>query len=292
MPGSVVDLMVREQSMDTVSFGKMDRDAVRRALGLDLPVHIQYLHWVRDSVLSGNLGKSLWTNRTVVQDMADRLPVTFELGLLAVITSSIIALPIGIYSAIRQDTWLDYIGRSFSIVCLAAPAFWLATMLIVYGAVYWNWSPAVKYVPFSENPIENLKIIIIPAILVGLASSGAIMRYSRTLMLETLRQDYIRTAWSKGLKERVVVIRHALKNTLIPLITIMAPELSIVIGGSVIMEQIFCLPGMGRYLLEMIRVRDYMLVSGTNLVFATFTMLLILLTDLSYAYFDPRVRYK
>jgi peptide/nickel transport system permease protein len=270
----------------------VSRADIERTLGLDVPVHVQYARWARDIFVHGNLGTSLRTNRSVTDEIVDRIPVSFELGLLAMLIANGIAIPVGVYSAIRQDTWLDYLGRTFSILSLATPAFWLATMLIVYGSIYLNWSPPVQYVPFTENPIENLKMMIIPAVLVGTAMSGGTMRYTRTMTLEVFRQDYVRTAWAKGLRERIVVVRHAMRNAMIPLITVIAPELGMMMGGMVIMEQIFGLPGMGRYLLSMIVDRDYLIVSGTNLVFATFTMLLILLTDLSYAYLDPRVRYR
>lgn len=296
MPGDIVDMMVTMHGGEELGVEaqqeQLDAESVRRMLGLDVPIHVQYGRWVGDIFLRGNLGQSMWKGSFLVDELKDRLPVTFELGLLAVITANLIALPVGIYSAIRQDTWLDYLGRSFSILSLATPAFWLATMLMVYPSIWWGWSPPMRYVPFSVDPIENLKLLIIPAVLVGTAMSGATMRYTRTLMLEVLRQDYVRTAWSKGLRERVVVLRHALRNALVPLITIIAPEVSMLIGGSVIMEQIFNLPGMGRYLLNMIVDRDYVVVSGANLIFAAFTMFLILVTDISYAWLDPRVRYR
>ena len=307
MPGNLVDVILNEllAGQDT-SGGEIDRAEVERRLGLDVPAHVQYARWIGlvptpdrntgelsySGIFQGNLGVSILTNRSITEEIAQRIPVTFELGLLAVLTANIIAIPVGIYSAIRQDTWLDYLGRSFAILSLATPAFWLATMLIVYGAIWWNWSPEVEYIAFSENPIGNLKMVIIPAVLVGTAMSGGVMRFTRTMTLEVLRQDYVRTAWAKGLRERVVVLRHALRNALIPLITVFAPEIGMLIGGSVIMEQIFCLPGMGRYLLQTLLQRDYWVVSGTNLIFASFTMFLILLTDLSYAYVDPRVRYR
>jgi len=317
IPGDVVDLMMQEiygvsggssggGSSVGSGGGTIDREEVERRLGLDVPIHIQYGRWIGviptldeatgepeyNGIFQGNLGVSLRTSIPLIEEVVHRIPVTFGLGLLAVIIANVIAIPVGIYSAIRQDTWLDYAGRTFAILSLATPAFWLATMLIVWGARYLNWSPAVEYIPFSENPIENLKILIIPAILLGTAMSGGMMRYTRTLTLEVLRQDYVRTAWAKGLKERVVVIRHAVKNALIPLVTVFAPQIGLLIGGSVIMEQIFVLPGMGQYMLRVILERDYLVVSGTNLIFALFTMFIILITDLSYGYLDPRIRYK
>jgi len=310
IPGDVVDMMVEEittQTRDTAGTGfVIDRDEIERRLGLDVPMHIQYGRWIGilrtpdletgessfNGIFQGNLGTSIRTNRDMTEDIGNRIPVTFELGLLSILIANAVAIPIGIYSAIRQDTWLDYLGRSFAILSLATPAFWLATILIVYGARYFHWSPAMEYIPFTENPIENLKILIIPAALVGTAMSGGMMRFLRTITLEVLRQDYVRTAWAKGLKERVIILRHALKNALIPLVTILAPQIGLLIGGSVIMEQIFVLPGMGRYMLQMLLERDYWLVSGANLIFAGFTMVLVLLTDISYAYLDPRIRYR
>ncbi len=292
MPGGVIELMVMQHTQEQAGEVNLDEDMVREMMGLDKPIHVQYIDWISGIFLRGDFGKSLWTERTLVEEMKSRIPVTFELGLLTMIIANVIGIPIGIYSAIRQDTWLDYVGRTFAILSLATPAFWLATMLIVYGSIYLHWAPPIEYVPFSVNPIENLKILIIPAVLTGTAMTGGMMRYLRTLVLEVLRQDYVRTAWSKGLRERVVVIRHAMKNALIPLITMFAPQIGMLIGGSVIMEQIFCLPGMGRYLLETITRRDYLLVSGTNLIYGGFAMFTILLTDLSYAWADPRVRYR
>jgi peptide/nickel transport system permease protein len=294
IPGNVVDMMVSQHGMEQTggTRSELDPNALRHMMGLDEPVWVQYGHWLENIVLHGNLGASLWTGRTLTEELKDRIPVTFELGLLALITSNLIALPIGIYSAVRQDTFGDFLGRSFSILALAVPGFWIGTMVMVYPSIWWHWSPPMQYVAFSQNPLQNIEIVIIPALILGLSSAGGTMRYARTMMLDVLRQDYIRTAWSKGLRERVVVLRHALRNTFIPLITVMAPQITVVIGGSVIMEQIFNLPGMGRYLLTTISQRDYLVVSGANLVYAVVTMAVILLTDLSYAYLDPRVRYR
>ena len=303
MPGDIVDQIVADMGEQARG---VDRTNIEHALGLDVPMHIQYLRWIgvlaapdpetgelrRNGIFQGNLGTSLRTGKTVTEEIVSRIPVTFELGLLSVIITNLVAWPVGVYSAIRQNTWLDYIGRSFAILGLATPAFWLASMLIVFGGRYWDWAPRIEYVTFFDNPIENLKMFLLPAFLTGMAASGALMRGLRTITLEVIRQDYVRTAWAKGLRERVIIIRHALRNAMIPLITMMIPQLGVLIGGSVIMEQIFALPGMGRYLLNMIARRDYLVVSGTNLLYASFTMFLILLTDISYAWLDPRVRYR
>jgi len=292
MPGDIIDAMVREHMEEQSLSEPLNVERLRHMMGLDKPIHVQYIEWMGGIILRGDLGTSLWTQRTLLEDIIYRIPVTFELGMLSMIIGFGIGIPIGIYSAVRQDTPGDYFWRVFAIMNLATPAFWLATILIVYGSIHLNWSPPIEYIPFTVNPIENLKILIIPAILTGTAGTGGMMRFMRTLTLEVLRQDYVRTAWAKGLKERVIIIRHAMRNAMIPLLTMFVPSIGMWIGGSVIMEQIFCLPGMGRYLLEVIVKRDYFLVSGTNLVFGAMTMFLILLTDLSYAWADPRIRYR
>ena len=288
IPGEVIDMMVGEHEVVT----KMDREAIEHALGLDVPIHVQYGRWVGDIVLHGSLGESLWKKIPVTGLILERLPVTLELGLLALIVAQLIALPIGIYSSIRQDTWGDYMGRSFAIMCIAVPGFWIGTMIMVFPALWWRWSPPVILIRFTEDPAGNLQMFIIPAIVLGMLMSGMTMRMTRTMMLEVLRQDYIRTAWSKGLSERVVVMRHALKNALIPVITIIGFQLPVLIGGAVIMEQIFALPGIGRLMLDSIFQRDYPIVSGVMLIMAFFVLLINLGVDLTYGFLDPRVHYR
>ena len=227
----------------------------------------------------------------MTREIFSRVGVTFELGLLAIVTALLLGLPIGVYSAYRQDTLGDYIGRSIAIVLLAVPTFWLATMVILYPAIWWGWSPPVEIIPFAEDPLGNLAQFIIPGFITGTFLAGVTMRMTRTMMLEVLRQDYIRTAYAKGLAERLVVTRHALKNAFIPVITIVGMELPLLVGGAIITEQIFTLPGMGRLLLVSLENRDYTMVSGINLVIAAAVVGANLLVDISYAYLDPRVRY-
>ena len=293
IPGSVIDLMVMEHAEEGSDTGetKIDVDAIRRKLGLDRPVHVQYLEWV-GNLFRGRFGDSLWTGRSVAEDIVAKLPVTLELGFLAFVISQLVAFPVGIYSALRQETIGDYVGRTFAILNLATPAFWLATMIMVFPAIWWGWSPPAVLIPFSEDPWGNLGQFLIPAILVGTAMSAATMRMLRTTMLEVLRQDYVRTAWSKGLRERVIVIRHVLGNAMLPVITIISGQIGIMIGGAVIMEQIFALPGMGRLFLDAIQTRDYPIVSTLNVFFALIGLITIFLTDLSYAWLDPRVRFE
>jgi len=301
VPGSAIDLMAYSQIGESDISVEVLAEQIRRDLGMDQPLHVQYLRWLGawpqdeggfSGILQGNLGNSLWNQRPILKDIITKIPISLELGIIAIITGLLIAFPIGIYSAIRQDSIGDYVGRSFAIFCMAVPGFWLATMIVVFPSVWWNWTPAVVYHPITEDFVENIKQFIIPGILMGMVMSGVTMRMMRTMMLEVLRQDYIRTAWAKGLKERVVVIRHALKNAMIPVITIVGLQLPILIGGTVIMERIFNLPGMGRFMLEALSVRDYPIISGINVVMATVILLANLLVDLTYGWLDPRIRYR
>ena len=241
--------------------------------------------------MDGTLGNSLLGDWSVEGAIMDRLPVTIELGVMAIVIGLLIALPVGIYSAIRQDTAADYVGRSIAIIGLATPNFWLAIMVMVYPAIWWGWSPPMELIPFTEDPLGNLGVFLIPSLILGTASAASTMRMTRTMMLEVLRQDYIRTAWAKGLKERVVIMRHAVKNALIPVVTLIGLQLPILVGGAVIMENIFNLPGLGRLLLIALNDRDYPVVSGVNLFFATMVIGINLMIDLIYPYLDPRVRY-
>ena len=289
IPGDVIDIMASRMGS---AGGEVDREALERKLGLDAPVYVQYGRWIGGILLRGTLGESLMGSWRIEERLFDRLPVTLELGVLAILIGLVIALPVGIYSAIRQDTAADYAGRSIAIIGLATPNFWLALMVVIYPAIWWGWSPQMELIPFTEDPLGNLGMFLIPSLIMGTASAAATMRMTRTMMLEVLRQDYIRTAWSKGLKERVVIIRHTIKNALIPVVSLIGLQLPLLVGGAVIMENIFNLPGIGRLLLKALEVRDYPVVSGVNLFFATGVVLFNLLIDLIYPYLDPRVRYE
>jgi peptide/nickel transport system permease protein len=289
IPGDVIDLML---SQNDVAADKMSREQVMGALGLDKPMHTQYLSWIGGITLHGDLGRSLWQNAPVTELLAARLPVTFELGFLALLVALAIALPIGTYSAMRQDTAGDYIGRSFSILLLAVPSFWLGTMVMVFPSIWWGWSPEVNYVRFLDDPLQNLKQMALPAIVLGAGLSAITMRLMRTMMLEVLRQDYIRTAWAKGLPERLVVLRHAFRNALVPVITLVGLQAPLLIGGAVIIETIFVIPGMGLLLLDAVNQRDYPIITGVFLVVGVAITLINLLIDLSYGVLDPKVRYR
>ena len=304
LPADVIDVIAIR--MQTAGYqGEIDRESLERLLGLDVPVYVQYGRWIgvlptpdwltKEShfkgLLQGTLGESLIGKWTVEDRMIGRLPVTIELGLLSIIIGLVIALPVGIYSAIRQDTAADYAGRTAAVIGMATPNFWLGIMVMIYPAIWWGWSPPMEYIPFTEDPLGNLGVLIIPSLILGTAMSAATMRLTRTMMLEVVRQDYIRTAWSKGLNERVVIMRHAIKNALIPIVTLIGGMLPVMVGGSVIIENIFNLPGIGRLFLIALNDRDYPVVTGVNLILSMVVMLSILVVDMIYPYLDPRIRY-
>jgi peptide/nickel transport system permease protein len=287
IPGSVVDYIVSSYEFQT----KADLQTVRQELGLDKPMLEQYGIWMGQIIVHGNLGKSMIDQTPVVEDLKARWPVTVELGILALIFAQLISIPIGIYSAIRQDSIGDFFARSFAILAISIPPFFLATLVIVFPSIWWHYMPSIKLIEFTKDPLGNLKMFIIPAIVLGISMAGLTMRMTRTMMLEVLRQDYVRTAWAKGLTERVVVLRHALKNALLPIITIIGSQIPLLVGGSVIIENIFQLPGMGQLFINVIAKRDYTVVSSVVLLYAVAIVFINLLTDLTYGMLDPRVHY-
>jgi peptide/nickel transport system permease protein len=285
IPGDVIDLMLAQNDVSS----NADRDSLRAALGLDRPVMEQYFSWI-GRAFTGDLGASLWQNAPVSQLILQRLPITLELGLLALLVSVSVGIAIGVFSAVRQDTVADYAARSFSLLMLSVPGFWLGTLVMVFPSVWWRWAPELEFTPFWVDPVRNLSHVLPPAILLGLALSAITMRMTRTMMLEVLRQDYVRTARAKGLPERTVIFRHALRNSLIPVVTIIGLQAPLLFGGAVILEQIFALPGMGSLLLEAVFQRDYPVVTGVFLVVGMAVLLINLGVDLAYGYLDPRVR--
>lgn len=284
IPGDVVVLMMQENQYAS------DLEEMRDKLGLTRPIHVQYADWMGRAV-RGNLGQSLYTGRPVVQELARRLPVSLELGAVALIFAVLVGVPIGVISATRQDTIGDYAARSGAIIGLSVPGFWLGTLVVVLPAIYLGWSPSIEFTRFGENPWGHVSQFLVPGCLLGIASAASIMRLTRTQLLEVLRQDYVRTAWSKGLGERVVVLKHSLKNALIPVVTVLGIQIAQVLSGTVIFESIFGLPGMGRFLFDAITERDYPVVQGINLVIVTTVVTVNLLVDVLYAYLDPRIRY-
>ena len=285
LPGDAVDALA-----DQVGAG--NEDEIRAELGLDKPWPEQYLNWLGDAI-TGDLGTSFRSGgRTVVDELEVRLPVTIQLGVMALAISLVVALPIGIYSAIRQDKVGDYIARSFAISALALPGFWLATLAVIYweGLPLTGGSLPITYYDLWENPWKNLNQMWVPATILGFAVAGSIMRLTRAQMLEIMRQDYVRTAWAKGLRERSIVLRHALKNALIPVVTLVGLQVPVLVGGSVVLEQIFVLPGLGQFFIVALVNRDYPVILGINLIIATIIIVSNLAVDIAYSTLDPRIR--
>lgn len=303
MPGDVIDTIIEDlQNRGTNEAAiAATRTFIEEELGLDVPAPIQYGRWLGvlpqpggrvSGILQGDFGRSLWSKKPVLQRIGPRWPVTLELGLMALAVSQLISLPIGVYSALRQDTLGDYLARSAAFALIAVPNFWIATLVIVLPSIWWGYTPPIMLIRFSDDPLGNLQMFILPAIVLGMGLSGMTMRMTRTMMLEVLRQDYIRTAWSKGLRERLIVVRHGLKNAFIPVVTQIGLLLPLLIGGTVIIENIFGLPGMGQLILDAISKRDYATVSGLMLLVAAAIMLINLGVDLLYAWLDPRIHYR
>ncbi len=266
-------------------------EIVRHDLGLDKPILEQYGRFAT-GVLRGDLGDSFVSKKPVMLELKDRLGPSIELGILQIIVAIVVAVPIGIVSAIRQDTWLDYILRFFAIFWLAVPSFFVGVLLLYSFARWGHWSPPItNYKGFFEDPFLNMQAMVLPAVAGGLAIGAIIMRFLRSQMLEVLRQDYVRTAWSKGLRERAVVLRHALKNALIPVFTVIGLLLATVVSGNVVLETLFQLPGIGFYAVNAVQQHDYPVVQGVVLVTAAGLVFVNLLVDITYAWLDPRIRY-
>jgi peptide/nickel transport system permease protein len=285
-PGDVVMARLAESGYLTDE----DIQAMRVELGLDKSFPVQYIEWA-GGVLKGDLGTSLWTGRDVLDTLATRSRVSIQLALMAMSVAVVTAIPLGIASAIRQDSWIDYAARMFSITGLSVPDFFLATMLLYVLSVWVGWLPDFGYTPPWEDPWANVQAFIFPALIVGYRFSAISARMTRSAMLEVLRQDYVRTARAKGLVERVIIFKHALRNALIPVITIMGSQLTFLMGGLVIIEVVFSLPGIGTLGYEAISVRDYPVVQGVVFFTAILFISANLLVDLSYAIIDPRIRY-
>ena len=303
MPGDVIDTIIEDlQNRGTNEAAiAATRAFIEEELGLDVPAPLQYARWLGvlpqadgrvSGILQGDFGRSLWSKKPVLQRIGPRWPITLELGLMALAVSQLISLPIGIYSALRQDTLGDYLARSVAFALIAVPNFWVATLVIVLPSIWWGYTPPLMLVRFGDDPLGNLQMFILPAIVLGMGLSGMTMRMTRTMMLEVLRQDYVRTAWAKGLRERLIVVRHALKNAFIPVVTQIGLLLPLLVGGTVIIENIFGLPGMGQLTLDAIAKRDYATVSGLMLLVAAAIMVINLGIDLLYAWLDPRIHYR
>jgi len=287
MPGDAIVALMGESG----NVGEKDLQKLRKDLGLDRPYHEQYLIWVWQMV-SLNPGDSIFTNEPIPVALRKAIPVTLELATLAMFLGLAIAIPIGVLSATRQDKPADYVGRVVAVSGLSFPDFWLGTLVITFAAIWFRWMPPIGYVSIWDDPWRNLQQFLLPAAVLGYRLSAATMRMTRSTVLEVLREDYVRTAWAKGLAGRMVVYKHALKNALIPVVTIVGGQLGTLLAGTVVVETIFALPGMGRLTVEAILFRDYPVVQTNVMLVAGVLVTLNLLVDLTYAWLDPRIRYR
>ena len=263
----------------------------RQELGLERPFLAQYRTWITGA-LHGDLGRSLITRRAVTSELGKRISLTSHLAVMSIIVAMLIALPVGVLSAVKQDTASDYLARFFAILGLSLPDFWLATVAITFLAIWVQWIPPVGFAPLWEDPARCLAQLTIPALIIGARLAAVSMRMTRSSLLEVLRQDYIRTARAKGARERAVIVRHALKNAFIPVVTVIGQQFSVLLGGTVIVEFIFLQPGVGSLMLDAVLLRDYTLIQGAVLFFAVVIVAMNLLVDLSYSWLDPRIRYR
>ncbi len=285
-PGDVADYLLAET---LAAHDPEVEERIRKDVGLEGSIPRQYLAWM-GNVARGDLGESYYTGRPVRDDLAERLPVSFELGIMAIVIAVLLGIPIGLISAIRQDTWMDYLTRGGAILFLAVPAFWMALLVLQIGRQQFHWAPPALYKDLWVAPIDNLYIMLAPAAILGINLAAVQARYFRTQMLEVMRQDYIRTAWAKGLAPRVVLLRHATRNAMVPVVTVIGLQVPTAVTGVIILEIIFLIPGIGRLLVESARRADYPIVQGVALIVALTVVLVNLVIDLSYAYLDPRIR--
>jgi peptide/nickel transport system permease protein len=286
IPGTVVEQMI---GADAIVSPAMVRE-LTRFFGLDQPWWLQYARWV-GALVQGDLGTSWRTGKPVAALIVERLPVTLELTLLAVAFALLLGIPAGIISAARRNQTVDNVTRIGALLGLSIPVFWQGTMLILFFSVYLRWMPPVVWVDFLADPRRNLTIMMLPALCLGTASAANIARTTRAGMLDVLRSEYIRTAAAKGLTRRLVVLKHALKNALIPIVTVAGLQIGILLGGTVVVEEVFTLPGVGRLVLWSIYQRDYPLTQSTILFIAVMFMAVNLVVDMLYSYLDPRIRY-
>jgi len=264
-------------------------EQIKEEYGLNNPLATEYVAWL-GRVIRGDWGESAYTGKSVLSEMGPKIVVTFELAFMAIIIAVLIGVPIGVYSAMRQDRWPDYVLRSLAIFWLSVPGFLIATIVLALLAKNFEWIPPIRYHSLADNPLKNLQQLWMPALIVSLATSAQVMRFARTMMLDVLRQDYIRTAWSKGLRERAIITQHALRNAMLPVITVIGLTMATLIGGTVTFEQIFSIPGLGRHLILAVSQKDFAVVQGVALFFSIAVVVVNLVVDVSYTVLDPRAR--
>jgi len=289
VPGDVALLIIGGDQGGDINTHELAK--LRQQLGLNRPLYVQFLSWLW-GVVRLDFGKSLWTGSAVIEELMIRLPLSLEVAIAATLVSIIIAIPLGTLAAIRQDSWVDYVVRIVSIGGLAMPAFWTGILIILFLVLYFEWSPPLEYVSITRDPWENFQQLVWPIVTVGYRNAAVISRMTRSTVLEVMREDYVRTAWAKGLRERWVVTKHALKNAILPVITIIGTEVAFLIGGLVVTETVFTLNGVGRFMVDAIAHRDIPVVQTLVLLIAFAFVFVNLIVDLMYAWIDPRISYR
>ena len=287
MPGDPVSVMFGTQA---TKIRPEDRAKIEADLGLSSPLVAQYLKWLQD-IGSGKLGKSFWRGDTVVDLIAQRGPLTVEIAVLAIILSWVVGIPVGILSALRQNSVLDYVARFFTVLFLAIPGFWLGAMIVLVLLLWWDYAPPLGVIGLWDNPMQNLQVVLGPATVLGLAVSAYIARMTRSSLLEIIREDYIRTARAKGLREQAVVLKHALRNASLPIITLSGVLFGFLLSGTVVVEQAFNVPGLGKAMVEAFVTLDYAVIQNLVLLYSVVFIVINLFIDVSYAWIDPRIRY-
>ena len=290
VPGDPAELLLMGFEGDG-QYSQQQLDELRAKLGTDRPLAIQYLSWIW-GMLRGDFGVSMYFDTPISEDLGAKLPITLELAVLALLLAFAVAMPLGVLSAVRQDTIADYASRIIAIAGVAMPTFWIGILVVYFLVTWFDWLPPLGYADLWENPWRNLQQMVFPAIALGFYNMALIARVTRSSMLEVFREDYIRTARSKGLRERAVIIRHALKNAFLPILTISGWQVGRLIAGTVVIETIFLVPGMGRLLVDSILHRDYTMIQSIVMVIAFMVLALNLVVDLLYAWLDPRIRYE
>ncbi len=290
-PGDVVDQFLGEAETGTGSYSEREIRELREGLGLDDPLVVQYGRWLWDFARMSP-GDSFRLNASVFDEVKSALPLTLEIAVFTLVLALLIAIPLGVITAVRQDTWIDYLLRVLSIGFLALPVFWTGIVAILISSVYFDWFPPLAYKDIWEDPLANFKKLCLPISVLAINSGASIARMMRAAALEVLRQDYVRTAFAKGLRERAVVYRHVVKNAMLPVITVAGLQFAVLLSGTILLEVLFVLPGLGRKLVEAINFKDFPMIQFIVVMIALFIMLLNLVVDLTYGYLDPRIRYQ
>ena len=289
LPGDPITTLVMENEL--TGLGEAELDALRHEYGLDKPILVQYVDWLW-GILQGDLGRSVFTGLPVSEEIFRRIPITFEIGFWALVLSTVVGIPMGIISAVRRGTWIDQTVVALSNVGITIPVFWLGLLMMLLFSLRLGWLPVMGFTPISEDVVLHFKKLVMPVICSSLFGTAAVARQTRSSLLEVMHQDYVRTAWAKGLEERVIILKHGLKNGLIPVITTIGLGARGIIGGSTVIETVFAIPGMGRLAVSAVGNQDYAYVQGIIVIIAATVVGVNLLVDIAYGWADPRIRYR